>query len=168
MCDFIIILGLFIPTQTVKNLPARQEIRVWSLGREVPLEKEMAIHSSVLAWRIPRIEQPGGLQSMGSQRVGHDWRRTHTFPLIIPLPWVWFYLFSVFGLLLGLAACSVLEARLPLAAVSWLRDQWLKTSPTLFLFLFPWSWKPTLSQILPSRREFRQNILYSLLLPIFI
>ena len=103
--------------------------------------------------------------SMGSQRVGHDWRRTHKFPLITPLPWVWFYLFSVFGLMLGLAARSVLEACLPLAAVSWLRGQWLKTSPTLFSFLFPGSWKPTLSQILPSRREFRQNILYRLLLP---
>ena len=46
--------------------------RVRSLGREVPLEKEMAIHSSILAWRIPWMEEPGGLQSMGSQKVGHD------------------------------------------------------------------------------------------------
>ena len=46
---------------------------VRSLGWEDPLEKEMAIHSSIIAWRIPRMEEPGGLQSMGSQRVGHDW-----------------------------------------------------------------------------------------------
>ena len=51
----------------VKNLPAKQEMQVWSLGREDPLEKEMATHSSILAWRIPWIEEPGGLQSMGSQ-----------------------------------------------------------------------------------------------------
>ena len=57
--------------QRLKHLPATQETRVQSLGREDPLEKEMATHSSILAWRIPRMEEPGGLQSMGSQRVGH-------------------------------------------------------------------------------------------------
>ena len=55
----------------VKNLPVRQETRVQSLGWEVPLKKGMAIHSSILAWRIPWTEKPGGLQSVGSQRVGH-------------------------------------------------------------------------------------------------
>ena len=50
-----------------------QETWVWSLGREDPLEKEMATHSSVHAWKIPWTEEPGGLQSMGSQRVRHDW-----------------------------------------------------------------------------------------------
>ena len=58
--------------QTVKNLPEKQEIPVPSLDWEDPLEKRMAIHSSILAWRIPWTEEPGGLQSMGSQRVGHD------------------------------------------------------------------------------------------------
>ena len=58
--------------QTIKNLPAMQETQVRSLGWEDPLEKEMATHSSILAWRIPRTEEPGGLQSVGSQRVGHD------------------------------------------------------------------------------------------------
>ena len=58
--------------QTVKRLPAMQETRVLSLGWEDPLEKEMAIHSSILAWKIPWMEEPGGLQSMGQQRVGHD------------------------------------------------------------------------------------------------
>ena len=59
--------------QTVKNLPAMQNTRVQSLGQEDPLEKGMATHSSVLAWTIPWTEEPGRLQSMGSQRVGHDW-----------------------------------------------------------------------------------------------
>ena len=58
--------------QTVKNLPAMQETQVRSLGQEDPLEKGMATHSSILAWIIPWTEEPGGLQSMGSQRVGHN------------------------------------------------------------------------------------------------
>ena len=53
-------------------MPAMQETPVQSLGREDPLEKGMATHSSVLAWRIPWAEEPGGLHSMGLQRVGHD------------------------------------------------------------------------------------------------
>ena len=57
--------------QVVESMPAMQETQVQSLGREDPLEKEMATHSSILAWRIPLTEEPGGLQSMGSQRVGH-------------------------------------------------------------------------------------------------
>ena len=65
--------------QMVKNLPAMQDTGVQSLGREDPLEKEVATHSSILAWRIPRKEEPGRLQSMGSQRVGHYWAiHTHT------------------------------------------------------------------------------------------
>ena len=55
----------------VKNLPAEQETWVQSLGREDPLEKEMANHSSILAWEIPWAEEPGGLQSMWLPRVGH-------------------------------------------------------------------------------------------------
>ena len=56
----------------VKNLPEMQEIRVRSLGRKDPLEKGMATHSSIHAWIIKRAEKPGRLQSMGSQKVGHD------------------------------------------------------------------------------------------------
>ena len=56
-----------------------QETRVQSLGREDPLEKEMATHSSTHAWKIPWMEKPGGLQSMGSQRVGHDWVTSLSF-----------------------------------------------------------------------------------------
>ena len=59
--------------QTVKCLPTMWETQVWSLGWEDPLEKEMATHSSILAWKIPRTEELGWLLSMGSQRVGHDW-----------------------------------------------------------------------------------------------
>ena len=58
--------------ERVKRLPAMQEIWVRSLGQEDPLEKEMATNSSTLAWKIPWMEKPGRLQSMGSQRVGHD------------------------------------------------------------------------------------------------
>ena len=62
--------------QQVKKLPVRQETRVRSLGWEDPLQEEMATHSSILAWKIPWTEKPGGLQSMQSQRVGHA-RVTH-------------------------------------------------------------------------------------------
>ena len=65
-------LSASLVAQMVKNLPAMQETWVRSLGWEDPLEKEMANHSSILAWRIPWTEKPGGLQSMGSQRVGHN------------------------------------------------------------------------------------------------
>ena len=56
-----------------KRLPTMPETRIRSLGQEVPLEKEMVTHSSILAWRIPWTEKPGRVQSMGLQRVGHDW-----------------------------------------------------------------------------------------------
>ena len=58
--------------QSVKHLSAMQETQVQSLGWEDPLEEEVATHSSILAWRIPRTEEPDGPQSMGSQRVRHD------------------------------------------------------------------------------------------------
>ena len=59
-------------SQRLKHLPGMQETGVRSLSREDPLEKEMATHSSTLAWKIPWMEEPGRLQSMGSQRVRHD------------------------------------------------------------------------------------------------
>ena len=65
-------IGLFCSSDG-KKLPAMQETWVWSLGQEDPLEKGTAIHSSILAWRIPWIEEPYWLQSVGFQRVGHDW-----------------------------------------------------------------------------------------------
>ena len=69
-CSFIYLSSLV--AQRLKRLPGMRETRVPSLGREDPLEKEMAAYSSILAWRIPWREEPGRLQSMGSQRVGHD------------------------------------------------------------------------------------------------
>ena len=63
---------LFLAAQTVKRLSTMRETRVRSLDWEDPLEKEMAIHSRTIAWKIPWTEDPGRLQSMGSQRVGHD------------------------------------------------------------------------------------------------
>ena len=65
-------LQAYLVAQSVKSLPAVRESQVRSLGQEDPLEKDMATHSSTLAWKIPRTEERGRLQSMGSQRVGHD------------------------------------------------------------------------------------------------
>ena len=62
----------FLVAQMVKNLPPKQDSWVRSSDRDNTLEKGMATHSSILAWRIPQTEEPGGLQSMGSQRLGHD------------------------------------------------------------------------------------------------
>ena len=81
--------------QRVKNLPAMQETWVQSLSQEDLLEKEMATHSSILAWRIPWTKEPGGLQSMGSQRVRHDWETEHLHnsiltPSSIPSEWSYF------------------------------------------------------------------------------
>ena len=67
-----VIIWALLVTQSVKNLPVVQGTQVRSLGQEDPLEKEMATHSNILAWENPWTEEPGGLQCMGSQRVGHD------------------------------------------------------------------------------------------------
>ena len=69
---YFYIIWASLVAQTIKNLLAMQEIRVHSLGWEDPLEKGMATHSSILAWRITWTEEPGRLQSIGSQRVRHD------------------------------------------------------------------------------------------------
>ena len=69
--------------RTVKNLPAMQETLVWSLDWEDVMEKRMATHSSILAWRIPQTEEPAGLQSIASTSVRHDWT-TNTFPQKLP------------------------------------------------------------------------------------
>ena len=73
--------GASLVAQVVKNLPAMWETQVQSLGQEDPLERGMATHSSMLGWEIPWTEEPGGLQSMGSQRVEHSWV-TNTFTFI--------------------------------------------------------------------------------------
>ena len=89
----------FIPP--VKRLPTRQETWVQSLGQEDPLEKEMATHSSTLAWKIPWTEEPGRLQSMGSQRVGHDWETTLHFTSLL-LFYICLLLFHIFFFILEL------------------------------------------------------------------
>ena len=73
LSDFYLFYQTSLVAQTVKRLSTMRETQVWSLGCEDPLEKEMAIHSSTIAWKIPWTEEPGRLQSVGSQRVGHDW-----------------------------------------------------------------------------------------------
>ena len=73
----------FLMAHMVKNLPAIWKTQVWSLRWKDPLERGMATHSSILAWRIPWTEETGGLQSMGLQRVRHDWAtNTFTFPVL--------------------------------------------------------------------------------------
>ena len=90
LCLFTLLIVSFDPpkwtslvAQTVKCLPTVRETYVWSLGREDPLEKAMAAHSSTLAWKIPWTEEHGRLQSMGLQRVRHDWIR-HDFTFLDP------------------------------------------------------------------------------------
>ena len=89
--DLTATLVVSLVAQTVKRLPAMRETRVLFLGQEDPLEKEMAIHSSTLAWKIPWMEEPDRLQSMGSQRGGHT-ERLHfhfiaTLEKISPYRW---------------------------------------------------------------------------------
>ena len=79
--------------QSVKNLPAMWETWVRSLSWEDPLEEDMATDSSILAWRIPWTEEPGMLQSMGSQRVSHDWATKHTHIYIYTYTHIYVYIF---------------------------------------------------------------------------
>ena len=72
MVIYLQIISVFPVAQMVKNLPAMQETQVCSLGWEDPLEKGMAIHFTILAWKVPWTEEPGGLQSVGSKRVRHN------------------------------------------------------------------------------------------------
>ena len=99
-------------TQTVRNLSAVQETQVWSLGWEDSLGKEIATHCSILAWEVPWMEEPGGVQPMGSQRVRHVW--ANNTDIII----AWFYFFKAhyfFKILINLfvylghqhVACSI-------------------------------------------------------------
>ena len=94
----------FLVAKTIKNLPAMQETWVRSLGQKDPLGKGMATHSSILTWRIPWTEEPGGLHSMGSQSVRHSWA-TNTFTLFLFFAVVFFY-YLVFKTLI----CSVTES----------------------------------------------------------
>ena len=80
----------------VKSLPAMQETQILSLGQEDPLEKGIATHSSILAWRSPWTEEPGGLQSMGSQSVGQDWVTSISQFLSTWTDSLWAWFFSFF------------------------------------------------------------------------
>ena len=93
------------PVALVENLSAKQETRAQSLSQEDPLEKEVATHSSTLAWRILWTEEPGRLQPMGSQRVGHDFvttyrQQTHTFFFI-------FFSIMVYRRILNIVPCAI-------------------------------------------------------------
>ena len=72
LLSIYLLIGAFLVVQMVKNPPAMQETWIRSLGWEDPLEKGTVTHSSILAWKIPRAEEPGRLQSMGLQSIGHD------------------------------------------------------------------------------------------------
>ena len=85
-CHDYYLKGASLVAQMVKCLLAMQESWVWSLGWEDPLEKEMATHSIILAWRIPRSEEPDSLQSKGTQRVGHDWMISLSIFIILRCP----------------------------------------------------------------------------------
>ena len=84
--DFsVLFLNLDVGWPRVKHLSAMPETWVWSLGQEDPLEKEMTTHSKTVAWKIPWMEKPGRLQSMGSQRVGHNWTTSLSLSFSMPL-----------------------------------------------------------------------------------
>ena len=111
--DYFAVSGLLINrpsmAQMAKNLPAMQETWVPSLGQEDPLKKGMAIHSRILAWRIPWTEEPSRLQSMRSQRVGHNWA-TNTFTFfhftIEEILYQWYWVFHFYLSLLNSFHCS--------------------------------------------------------------
>ena len=109
--------------QWVKCLPTMQETRVRSLGWEDPLEKEMATHSSTLAWKIPWTEKPGRLQSMGSQRVRHDWGTFLSFPKLSRPGFssMWTMNFQMFKLVLE--KVKEPEITLPISAGTWKKPE---------------------------------------------
>ena len=98
--------GASLVAWTVKNLPTMQETWIRFLGWGHPLEKGMATHSSILAWRIPWTEEPGGLQSMGLQRVGHDWV-TNTFTCQPELLLTWTHSFPMTPVLKALSTPAI-------------------------------------------------------------
>ena len=106
-------------SQMVKNLPAMQETWIWSLGWEDPLEKGMDTHSSILAWRIPWTGEAGGLQFMGSQRVGHVWvAKTNSENSEFNYPHsVYLFAYSQFTYVSGISDLPIMQV-CPLSATS--------------------------------------------------
>ena len=105
----LVYFGLSKVAQTLKNPLVMPETQVWSLGQEDPLEKQMATHSSILAWRIPRTEEPARLQSMGSQRVRNDWGTN-----------------TIHTMCFTIITCSEKEKR------KWTNKYWVSTQNTMF------------------------------------
>ena len=128
--------------QTVRNLPVIQETQVWSLGQEDPLEKEMATHYSIIAWRIPWTEEPGGLQSTGLQRIGRNWASEHAHTLVLFNPACSLSFLSLNPAWLSRqsgCSCGVTEqtGKLELREVMW-ASQGPQQGPRL-----PWCWAET-------------------------
>ena len=92
ICQSLMLTSLV--AQKAKCLPTMQETWVQSLGREDLLEKEMANHSRILAWRIPWMEKSGRLQSVGPQRVGHDWATSLSLPMLSNLIWLFYFVIT--------------------------------------------------------------------------
>ena len=163
--------GTSLVAQSIKNTPAMRETRVQSLGLEDPLEKEMATHANILAWRILWTGEPGGLQSMGSQRVGHDWV-TNTRWLILQWSRFFFYLFTLSysvnqhhqGSFMGTVIARALSlspvpsySSILRVKVKWLSRAWLFATPRTIAHqaLHPWDspfWSPVIS-LMPSDSE---------------
>ena len=132
--------------QMVKRLPTMQETWIRSLGQEDPLEKEVAIHSSTLAWKIPWMEEPGRLQSMGSQRVGHDWATSpHTNKAQSDLPqlkddhffpWLSSFLFSLWKIRKGQLLLDCAPLRDLSLIICWLLSQSEPCCPPLTLAMY--------------------------------
>ena len=131
--------GVFLVAQTVKKLPAMQETQVWSLGWEDPLEKGMATHSRILAWKTPWTEESGGPQSTVLQRVGHDWAIKY-YPHGAILQW-WFPTLNAHQISLG----SFSKERYmtephselnSLSAIAWAQTLVSSKAP----LHFPWPW----------------------------
>ena len=138
--------------QMVKNLPAMWETWVWSRGWKDALEKGMATHLSILAWKTPRIEEPGGLQSMWSHRVKHNWVTKHTFKCILK-----YYLKEPY-LQTDLLFENVLTLiiRRMLAHIWWAKDI---LNLLVFFFFFFWGWE--IARTWNNRLCFRiQNQIY--------
>ena len=118
----------FLVAQMVKHLPAMWATQIWSLGQEDPLEEKVATHPGIHAWKIPWAKEPGGLQSMGSQRVRHDWAT------------------SLHEVLLGLPGGSMVK-NLPAKLETWVRslgkedslEKEMATHSNIFAVKVPWT-----------------------------
>ena len=135
ICDFTYIIRTSLVAQMVNRLPTRRENRVLYLGQEDPLEKEMATHSSTPVWRILWTEKPGGLQSMGSQRGGHDF----TFTYIITTLWGLQASCRIWDLGGGSAECSSSGPKIPACKIN-LKCFYLSLNPVTKSHCYSYGW----------------------------